>query len=522
LILAAPASAANVNGAKPNVVIILADDLGFGDVSLLNPLARTKTPKIDELGRKSIRFMDAHSGAATCTPSRYALLTGRHYFRSPSSRINAVKLGGVGYLPALIEEGRETIGTMLQKAGYRTACIGKWHLGMDWERKDPSKPVGLLNPGAPSGYTNTDFARGAKNGPNSRGFDRTFIIAASASNPPYGLIEDGRVLDPEMVLIPDLYPARLKSTVVDWDFKYVNEPGDVYWERGVIFKNGEISKSFRIEQGADRILEEAKAFIHRQARENSRQPFLLYFSLTGPHTPWMPVERFRGKSGLGTYGDWVLQMDDAVGQVREALESAGVAENTLVIFSSDNGAHWADDDVLRTAHDANYSRRGQKADIWDGGHHVPFFVSWPARIKREAVYPHPVSLNDVMATLADLTGQKLGPGSAEDSVSFINVIQGDYETPVRDSVLYESSGGLAIVKAGWKFTPVLGSGGFTLPVRIGKAGNGPKGQLYHLVQDPLERTNLFLSEPTKAAELGALLARQVAQGFSAPRLDRGK
>lgn len=504
---------------KPNVVIILADDLGYGDVSVNNPLARTRTPNLDRLARESIRFREAHSGGATCIPSRYALLTGRFFFRSDMYRTSAASLGGVGYFPPLIDEGRETIGSMLQKAGYHTACIGKWHLGMDWDLKDPSKPRGLLEKGTASRYTNTDFQRGARNGPNSRGFDHSYIIASSASDPPFGIIENGRMLDPEMVLIPDIYPSRRPNTVLDWDLKYVNDPGDVYWERGTIFKNGEISKSFRIEDGADRVLEEAKRFIRSQADAKASKPFLLYLPLTSPHTPWMPVERFRGKSGFGTYGDWVLQMDDAVGQVRQVLREAGVEENTLLIFSSDNGAHWGEEDVQRTAHQANAPRRGQKADIWDGGHHVPLFVHWPARIDQEGDYPHPVSLNDVFATLAELVGHELSRDSGEDSVSLLSVIQGDLTTPTRESILYEAGGGPAIARGDWKYISVLGSAGFTYPNLVRPEKNGPKGQLYNIREDPWERINLYFKHPEIVSELSSLLERQLSQGFSAPRLE---
>lgn len=517
--LGAPAERAAVP-ARPNVVLILADDMGYGDVSLNNPHARTKTPHIDALAGSGLRFTEAHAGGATCIPSRYALLTGRSFFRSPMYRVSAARLGGVGYFPPLIEEGRDTIASMMKRAGYSTAIIGKWHLGMDWERKDPGKPAGLLEPDTASRYTNTDFGRGAKNGPNSRGFDHSFIIASSASDPPFMFIENDTVLDPDVVLIPDIYPTRLADTVLDWDLKYVNAPGDVYWHRGVIFKNGEISKSFRIEQGADRMLEEATDYLHERAREAARNPFFLYLPLTGPHTPWMPTENFRGRSGMGTYGDWVLQMDHAVGTIVRSLRELNLEENTLLIFSSDNGAHWGEEDVQRTAHQANFPRRGQKADIWDGGHHVPLVVRWPARIRSPGAYAHSVSLNDIFATLADLVRQPLATGAAEDSVSFLSVLEGDHRTPVRDDILYEAGGGPAIVKDGWKYISVLGSAGFTSPTLVKPAANGPKGQLYNLAEDSWERVNLFFSRPEKADELSKLLERQVKQGFSAPRLER--
>ncbi len=511
-----PAASSGVQWSQdlPNVIIVLADDLGYGDVSLNNAFARTHTPHIDALGRGGIRFTEAHSGGATCIPSRYALLTGRFFFRSDSHGIRAAELGGGGYLPPLIEEGRETIGTLMKRAGYDTAIIGKWHLGQDWALQDGSRPPGLLERGTASRYTNTDFSKGTRNGPNSRGFDYAFIIPASASAPPFVFMENGRVLDPDMALIPDLYPARRDNTVVDWDVKHVDGPGDVYWERGVIFKNGEISRSFRIEDCADRILEEARRYI--RDRSVRRKPFLLYLALTGPHTPWMPVEKFRGKSDVGTYGDWVLQMDDAVGEVRRELAAAGLEQNTIFIFSSDNGAHWREEDIRRTGHRANFPRRGNKADIWDGGHHVPLLISWPEGIASPAEYGHSVSLNDILATLAELTGQPLADNAGEDSVSFFPVLQGRLESPVRDSIIYAAHGRQAIARDGWKYIPGAAGLGPPRPVQP----EGPNGELYQIRDDPSERINLYHRHPEKVRELAALLEAQIRQGFSASRLSR--
>jgi len=514
-ITAAAAIGTSHGDEKPNVVIILADDMGFGDVSSNNPLARTKTPNIDALSWSGIRFTEAHSSATTCIPSRYALLTGRHYFRAPTYREYGAKLGGPGYLPPLIEAGRETIGTLMQRAGYTTACIGKWHLGMNWELKDPTKPPGLVGPD--SRRTNTDFSRRTQNGPNTRGFNYSFIIPSSASDPPYVFIKNGQVLDPDVALISDIYPARKKDTVYEWDRKYVAEPGDVYWARGVIWKNGEISRSFRIEKGSDTIVAEALSFIKEQAERKPAKPFMLYLPLPGPHTPWLPNEKFRGTSGMGAYGDYVGQMDHAVGQVWDTLSALGMADNTLLIFTSDNGAHWGKEDVLQYAHESNCGRRGMKGDLWDGGHHVPLLAVWPRQTKQPVTYAHSVCLSDIIATLADLTGQTITDKYAEDSVSFYRVIKGDHRTPTRDSIIYESSGGLAIVKDGWKLIRVLGSGGFTLPNLLRPVPSGPKGQLYHVETDPLERTNLYLQESTKIAELSALLDLQVTQGHSRPR-----
>lgn len=509
-----PHSAAEPIAGKPNVILILADDLGYGDVAANNPHARTRTPHLDRLHREGIRFTEAHAGYAACIPSRYGLLTGRYFFRKGYDGDYGAALGGAGYMPPLIEAGRPTLGSLMQKAGYATACIGKWHLGMNWESNDPAKPKGLLGPD--TRYTNTNFGRGTTDGPNSRGFDYSFILPSSASDPPFVLIRNGRVLDPDVSLITDRYPSRLPGTQYEWDRKYVAAEGDVYRARGVIWKNGEISRSYRLEEVADRVLAEGVGYIEEHVRTKNPRPFFMYLALSAPHTPWLPNERFRGTTGLGTYGDHVAQMDAAVGEVRATLERLGIAGNTLVIFTSDNGAHWGEEDVQQYGHQSAWGRRGQKGDIWDGGHRVPFVAYWPGAIRKPAAHGQAISLNDVFATLAEMTAQPLGTTEAEDSFSFLPVLRGAVDQPTRGSIIYHSGGGLAIMKDGWKYISFLGSGGMTEPRSLRPVG-GPAGQLYHVTDDPLERLNLWFEEPAKVAELSALLAKQVAQGFTAPR-----
>ncbi len=491
---------------KPNVVIILADDMGYGDVSSNNPYARTKTPNIDKMAQKSIVFTDAHSGGALCGPSRYGILTGRYFFRVPQHK------GYMGYLPPLIEQGRETIGSLMQKAGYSTACIGKWHLGLNWKLKDDSKPQ--IPNQRDKTATNTDFTKNVSGGPNSLGFDYSYILPASLDMPPYVFVKNGRVVDPDVMLTADAYPKTLAGTVPVWDRKYTTD-NDIYWERGVWWRNGEMSKSFKLENCLDTVVKEGISFITRQTKDDPQKPFMLYLPLTGPHTPWLPDKKFKGKTQLGTYGDFISQVDDAVGQVINTLKSLKIDENTVVIFSSDNGGHWAEEDVQVYAHQSNYGRRGQKGDIWDGGHHVPLIVQWPSKIKNAATYAHTVSLIDIMATLADITGQRISKKYAEDSFSFYKVLNGNFQKPVRGNIIYISGGGkLAIKKDGWKFIDCLGSGGFTAPSFLQPVEGGPKGQLYDLGSDPLEKNNLYLLNPEKVKELSALLNKLKGQGFS--------
>lgn len=506
LLSSLPAMAQSNTSEKPNVIIILADDLGYGDVSSNNRLARTRTPNIDDMGKTGIRFTDAHSGGAVCTPSRYGLLTGRYFFRVPSQKATW------GYLAPIIELGRETIGSLMQKAGYTTACIGKWHLGLDWSLKDPSKPhipdVEDLT------YTNTDFRGDIRGGPNSLGFDYSFILPASLDMPPYVFVKNGKVIDPDVMLTADAYQRSRDETSYVWDKKHTVE-GDIYWGRGVWWRNGEMSRSFKIETCFDEIVSEGISFIREQTLKNPRKPFMLYLPLTGPHTPWVPNENFQGKSALGTYGDFVSQVDNVVYEITETLKSLNIADNTLLIFSSDNGAHWAEDDVQTYAHQANWSRRGQKGDIWDGGHHIPLFVKWPSRIKNAGVYNQTVSLNDIIATLSEMTGQPIAHNYAEDSFSFFKVLAGRFHEAVRDHIIYISSAGeLALKKDEWKFIDCLGSGGFTTPTLLPYVAGGPQGQLYNLDEDPLESTNLYLRETSKVKELSGLLERLETQGFS--------
>lgn len=491
---------------RPNIIIILADDMGYGDVSSNNPYARTRTPHIDKMAQKGMVFTDAHSGGAVCIPSRYGLLTGRYFFRVPPHN------EFLGYLPPIIEQGRETIGSLMQRAGYSTACIGKWHLGLNWKLKDDSKPQ--IPKQKDKTTTNTDFTQNVSGGPKSLGFDYSYILPASLDMPPYVFVKNDRVVDPEVMLTANAYPKTLDSTIPVWDRKHTNE-NDIYWERGVWWRNGEMSKSFRMENCFDSIVNEGVSFIKNQTKNNPQKPFMLYLPLSGPHTPWLPDTEFKGKTLLGTYGDFILQVDDVVAQIFNTLKLLKIEENTMVIFSSDNGAHWAENDIQAYAHQSNYGRRGQKGDIWDGGHHIPLIIQWPAQIKKKSTYSQTVSLVDLMATFSELTGQPVNKTYGEDSFSFYKALKEQSNVPARDHIIYISSNGsLAIKKGSWKYIAGLGSGGFTEPVKIAPAKGGPLGQLYNVDIDPLEMNNLYFFNTPKVKELSALLNKLKTQGFS--------
>jgi arylsulfatase A-like enzyme len=473
--------------ATPNIVIIFADDMGYGDISCLNPESGIRTRSIDELAGQGIIFSEAHSSASVCTPSRYGLLTGRYAFRSPrGSRVV------YGFNGPVIEKDRETIASVLKRAGYSTACIGKWHLGVTWQAKDKTKE---LSYDRQTGRSNVDYGSGVLAGPNDFGFDYSFILPASLDMPPYLFLRDHQVTDPRMSLTSDRYPLKLDTTVYAWDRKHTREQ-DIYWGKGVWWRQGEISHSFDVENCLQEIFNEGISYIGKHAREQPDEPFFLYLPLTAPHTPWTPSDQFRGKSSAGTYGEFVMDIDHGVGRIVEQLRKSGLYENTMIIFSSDNGAYWPDVEIELTGHESNRGRRGQKGDVWDGGHHVPLIISWPEKIRKGSRYEHLVSLTDLFATLADLTGMEIESGNGEDSFSFLPALEGDMSEAIRASMIHHSSRGLYSIRNGkWKYINGLGSGGFTAPAQVEPVPGGAQGQLYRIVSDSLESTNLYLEYP---------------------------
>jgi arylsulfatase A len=497
----------NDTSAKPNIVFIFADDMGYGDVSGLNPAARTHTPTIDNLINNGISFTQAHASASVCTPSRYGLLTGRYAFRSEIGAASGLN----GFHGSVIEPGRETLASLLKKAGYTTACIGKWHLGLDWQTKEGS---GEPRQDTETLYSNVDYSNKVSGGPNDFGFDYSFIHPASLDIVPYMFIRNSEVIDQDMILTTDHYPARLKNTTYSFDKHHTNDH-DVYWEKGVWWRNGEMSRSFRIEECHTEIVKEGVAYIDKQGSEKSGEPFFMYLSLTGPHTPWVPTGQFKGKSNVGVYGDFIFDIDDAVKQIKEALARNGILENTILIFSSDNGGYWPQQEVELFAHNSNEGRKGQKGDVWDGGHRVPLVISWPSKIRKSSQYPHLISLTDFFATFREFTKQQPEEDSGEDSFSFLEVLNGDMDKTIRHSMVHHSASKFYSIRSGdWKYIEGLGSGGFSQPTRLKPEENGPKGQLYYIKDDPLESQNLYLKHPEKVSELSLQLHEIVKAGNS--------
>ncbi len=463
------AAAADVNGKRPNIVLILADDLGYGDLQCYQAASKIPTPGIDRLAAEGMRFRDAHTPSSVCTPTRYGLLTGRYAWRT---RMKSGVLNG--YSPALIEAGRTTLASMLHERGYRTACVGKWHLGFGTQ-----EPV--------------DYAQPLVPGPTTVGFDESFVLPASLDMPPYVFVENGR---------PTIAPSASIG-----DSKMRRYGGEGFWRAGAI------APGFRHIDTLPTLSQRAVRFVKQQSRE---KPFFLYFPLTGPHTPWMPLEEFRGRSGAGYYGDFVAQVDATIASLLAALAERQLADNTLVIFTSDNGAHWLPSDIAEWGHRANADWRGQKADVWEGGHRVPLIVRWPGVVAPGSQSDRLVCLTDVMATVADLLGQRLGPEEGEDSFSFLGALAADKSTrPPREAIVHHSADGTFAIRQGpWKLAMKLGSHGFSEPRTVEPTPGGPQGQLYHLVDDPAESRNRWLDEPEVVARLSRLLAEYQSEGHS--------
>ena len=454
---------------KVNIVLILADDLGYGDLSVYNPSSKIPTPYLNQLAAQGMRFTDAHSPSSVCTPTRYGILTGRYAWRTK------LKQGVLdGYSPFLIEKDRVTLASLLRRQGYLTTGIGKWHLGLgDGDKTDYSQPL--------------------RPGPNAAGFDEFFGIPASLDMPPYLFFENEHVVEAP------------SSSIAASEMR--RKGGGGFWRAGAIAPN------FKHEAVLPTLTERAVTFIGKQSAE---KPFFLYLSLTAPHTPWMPTAEFRGKTAVDYYGDFVAQVDDTVGRVFKALDESGLTGNTLVVFTSDNGAHWLPEDIAKWGHHANGNLRGQKADIWEGGHRVPLIARWRENIRPGSRSDQLVCLTDLMATIASLTGTALLEDAGEDSLDFSSVLLGHKsKTGLRDTIVHHSADGTFAIRQGhWKLAMALGSRGFSLPKEsVPKAGEA-EGQLYNLRDDPQEQHNLWLREPKIVVRLTALLEKLKADGQS--------
>jgi arylsulfatase A-like enzyme len=419
----------------PNIVFIICDDLGYGDVQCLNPeYGKIPTPSADTLARQGIIFTDAHSGASVCTPTRYGLLTGRYSWRT-------ILQSGVvkGFQPNLIAEDRPTVASFLKEQGYHTAIIGKWHLNFNYTDPETGTLLKLEDhpDGAPVGSKIPD-------GPVTRGFDTYH----------------------------GFHHSRHMSRVIEDD---------------TVIEHDEVIHML------PRLTRKAVETIDQRAAEAPDQPFFLYLPLNSPHTPIVPAPEWQGKSGLGDYGDFVMQTDAALGAVMDALDRNGLAGNTLLIFTSDNGCSKAADikNLREQGHVVSAQYRGSKADLWEGGHRVPFIARWPGIIQAGTRTDQTICLTDFFATLADITGRKIPGGSCEDSVSFLPALRGQAIVTDRKGIIHHSiSGHFGYREDNWKILLARGSGGWTSP-REKEAQDAPEAQLYDMAKNPSETNSLY-------------------------------
>ena len=465
---------------RPNIVIILADDLGVGNIQAHFPENKIATPYLDRFSGESMRFTNAHSGSAVCTPTRYGLLTGRYAWRT---RLQEWVLGC--YEPPLIAADRLTLPGFLSENGYATACIGKWHLGWNWQGPQPNAMDERANIHRTKQW---DYTKPVLNGPTTRGFD--YYFGTDLPNmPPFTFIENDRVVE---------QPTS--------KFVYVPNDGRSLPSQ---FDGNPMAPDWKFDQILPDITQRAVDYIHDQATQE--EPFFLYFPMTSPHTPIVPTTRFKGKSGISLVADFVMETDWSAGQVIQALEEAGIAEDTLVIFTSDNGhlpTEW--NELVDAGHFPSGPYRGRKADIWEGGHRVPFMIRWPGRIKAGAVSDDILSLNDIFATCSELLGVKLPPDAAEDSISFLPTALGESDQPHRDHVVSHSVGGeFAYMEGPWK---VVFRNETTN--RNQSRGKPRIVELYNLQSDIDESDNRYETEPEIAERLSQNLRKVIARGTS--------
>ncbi|WP_166823448.1 sulfatase family protein [Thalassoroseus pseudoceratinae] len=452
--------AAETSSSHPNIVFILADDMGYGDPKCYNADSKIPTPNIDSLATGGMRFTDAHAAGPLCHMSRYGLLTGRYPFRT--------NVGKWRRQP-LIEDDQMTIASLLQQNGYHTAMVGKWHLGFHENGYD--KPL----PG----------------GPVDRGFDSFFGIRASTDIPPYFYIRGNQAVQPPT----DHIEARNSKE---------------FWTpiQGEFWRAGGIAPDLALRDVLPLFADEAVGVIEDHADSPQKKPLMLYVAFPAPHTPWLPSKEFVGTSKASLYGDFTVMVDAMVGKILQALDQAKMTDNTLVIFSSDNGPTWYDKDVEKFQHDSAAHLRGMKADAWEAGHRVPFIARWPEKIPANSVNNKLVCFTDMLATFAAIVDQELPEDAGPDSFNILpTLLDPNADTvPTRQSFAMGSGNGMMMIRDGnWKLIDGLGSGGFSKPSRIKPIPGEPAAQLYNLADDPGETQNLYWEKPQQVKRLMKLL-----------------
>jgi len=480
--------------AQPNIVILYADDMGYGDLGIQNPDSKIPTPHLDQLAREGMRFSDGHSSSGICTPSRYALLTGTHHWRRFHGIVQAMG-------ESVFEKDELTLPEMLKEKGYDTACIGKWHLGWDWDA--------IRKPGAPKGrnsHVDFDWSKPVPGGPLDHGFDHYFGDTV-INFPPYAWIEDDI-----LIRAPD----------TDLDTKAMNAvTKEGSWEA----RPGPALKDWDFYKVLPTLTEKSVEYV--LSRKGNPKPFFLYVPYPSPHAPIIPNDEFDGKSKAGPYGDFVVQTDDACGRVLAALKEIGAEENTIVVFSADNGPeHYAYAREEKFGHWSAKPFRGLKRDIYEGGHHVPFLIRWPGALKPGSVCDGLVSQVDLMATFASLVGYELPDEAALDSYDLLPFLTGKAEATPRASHVHNTKKDHYAIRDG-KWLLVNAQTGYLRPApKAWEARHGypPEDklpvELYDFEKDPSQKTNLAAEHPEIVQKLQELLAKIREDGHSAPRLEK--
>lgn len=499
LLLAPLAALQAADPRHANILFILADDLGYGDVGCYNDQSKVSTPNLDRLAREGMRFTDAHSPATVCTPSRYSLMTGQMAFRVPNGGRVFEGVGG----PSLIAPGRLTLPAMLRAKGYATACVGKWHIGLTFFDKD-GQPI---RGGGVEAVQRVDFSRRIEGGPVDHGFDRFFGTACCpATDYLYAFIDGDRIPAP---------PTRMldKSKLPKHPYAFDN-------------RTGMIAPDFDLEELDMVFMRKSQEFLDQHAKSNPGKPFLLLHSMNAVHLPSFASKQFQGSTQAGPHGDFIHELDHIVGELMKTLERLGMADNTLVVFSSDNGPETTSVIHMRADHGHDGARpwRGMKRDQWEGGHRVPFIVRWPGKVKPGTTSAQLASLTDVMATIAAIIGADLPRDAAEDSFNLLPALMGQDNGPIRPYLLEQAFGGartLSIRRGHWKYIDHPGSGGNRYednpglkPFMLPDTAPGAPGQLYNLETDPGETRNLCFEQPQMAKELKTLLDQSKASGRS--------
>ena len=483
----------------PNVVLILADDLGYGDLGCYNDEAKAPTPNLDRLAADGMRFTDAHSPSTVCTPTRYSILTGRMAFRLNYRGV----FTGVGG-PCLIEKGRLTLPQMLRDAGYATAMFGKWHVGMTFYDKQ-GKPI---NENGLKAVQRVDYSRPCPDAPIHRGFDQFFgTVCCPTTDWLYAYMDGDRI---------PVLPTKIvdRTPLPKHPYSHDNRPGM-------------IAPDFDLEEVDLMFLEKSQAFLKQHVKRNPKEPFFLFHSMQAVHLPSFPADQFKGKTKAGPHGDFLFEMDWIVGELMKTLDELGVADNTLVIFTSDNGPEVTSVVHMRKDHKHDGARpwRGMKRDNWEGGHRVPMIVRWPAKMKAGTTSDQTTCLTDIMATCAAIVDVDLPNDAAEDSFNMLPAFLGNQgEKKIRDFTLHQTmSLALGIRHGKWKYLDHRGSGGnnydgpYLKPFQIPNTAPDAPGQLFDLQDDPGETKNLYEARPEVVKMLKARLDGFRESGRSAPQ-----